>query len=106
LLSHLIPSSTIGLYRQRLHIPDHLSILIDTAVAREEAHPTDSRDALGQPPVLILVRLVDELVRLDVAVKVVRHEIVVAVLDDAVDERRELAGVAKGAGADGFEDAC
>lgn len=42
---------------------------------------------------------------IEVALKIVRDEVVVAVVDDRVDEGGELGGVAEGAGADRVEDA-
>lgn len=44
---------------------------------------------------MVLVLLVDELLRLAVRGKVIGHQVVIAVLDDAVDEGGEGAGVAK-----------
>ena len=106
-LSQSSPIGTINLPLRRLHrlhVPDHLRILVNAPIAAEEAHARHARDALGHPLVLILVRRVDQLVRLAVAVEVVRHEVVVAVVDDAVDEGGELAGVAEAAGLDGVKD--
>jgi len=94
-----------GLLFEHTHIPNHLGVLINTPVRAEEAHAGDAGDGLGEPGLLVLVGLVDEPVRVDVALEVVRDEVVVAVVDDGVDERGELARVAEGAGLDGVEGA-
>lgn len=97
--------SRIGLLlgREGLDVPDHLCVLVDAAVAAEEAHAGDGGDALCQPVLLVAVGVVDELLGLDVRGEVVRDEVVVAVVDDAVDERAEAARVAEGAGLDRLE---
>ena len=89
---------------QRFTIPNLLSIFLDAAIATEESHPRDRRDALLQPGILILVRLIHELVRLDIAIEIIGNEIVIAMLGDAVAQSGEVACVAKFVGADRFED--
>lgn len=72
-----------------LDVPDHLGILVDTSVyeslakllksepklgipvTAEESHSSNRRNRLGQPFLLVLVRLVDQLLRIDVALKVI-----------------------------------
>ena len=56
---------------QWLNVPDAIRILIDAPVTTEEAHPRHRGDASRDPFILVAVRLVDELLRLDVAVKVI-----------------------------------
>jgi hypothetical protein len=73
-------------WNQRLDIPYHLCILVDTPVTREESHSSNTGDALGNPLFLVLVCLINQVLSLAVAVEVVRDEIVVAVLDDTIDE--------------------
>ena len=68
---------------------------MNASVTAEEAHPSHARDAFLQPSFLILERLIDKLVGLDIAVEVIGNEIVVAVLNDGVAESREAAGVSK-----------
>ena len=85
----------LGFGRKWLHVPDHVRILLDTPVAAEESHPTDAGDALADPFVLVLVRLVHERLRLDVAVEIVAHQVVVSMVDDRITEGRELPSVAK-----------
>lgn len=53
---------------------------------------------------MVLVCLVDQVLRLDVARKVVRDEVVVAVVDDTIDQRRECIGVAELATANRVKD--
>ncbi len=72
---------------QWLDIPDTIRILLDTSVTREEAHPGHTRDTLAEPFILVLVCRINQVVCLQVAMEVVRDQIVVAVLDDAADER-------------------
>ena len=77
------PSLRLRCYR--LHVPDAFRILLNASVTAEEAHTTDAGDTLGDPFILVLVRLVDKGVSLDVAVKVVTDQIVVAMVNDRVD---------------------
>ena len=90
--------------RQRLHVPDHVRILLNAAITGEKPHAAHARDALADPLLLILVRLIDEVLRLDIAVEVVADEVVIAVVDDAVAEGREAARVAEHAALDRVED--
>jgi hypothetical protein len=83
-----------------LYVPDALSVLIDTSVAREEAHTCDRQDGLCCPLLGVLVALVDELLRLDVRGKVIRNEVVVTMLHDAIKQGGEALGIAKGAAVD------
>ena len=89
--------------RQGLRIPDLLGILINAPIAREEAHAAHAGDALLQPSILILESLVDQPVRLDIRREVVGHQVVIAVLGDAVAEGGEAAGVAEHPRFDGGE---
>jgi hypothetical protein len=98
------PTRLSPLRLQRLHIPDALRILVDAAITAEKAHPCHARDRLRRPLILVFVGLVDERLRLHVAVEVIRDEVVVAVVLDGADERAERAGVAEGAGLDRGED--
>lgn len=52
----------------------------------------------------MLVRLVDKLLRIDVALEVVGDQVVVTVVNDAVHQSAELAGVAESAAAHRLED--
>jgi len=88
---------------ERLKIPDHLRILLDTPITAEEAHPSDTRNALFEPSFLILVCFVDHFVRLDIAVEVVRHKVVITLIDDTVAESRKAGSVAELATLDGIE---
>ena len=93
-----------SLWRQRLHIPDALSILHDAAIAAEESHPRHALNALAYPLVLILVRLVHECLGLVVRIKIVANEVVVAMVPDTVHKRAKLASIAEGIGRDGLKD--
>lgn len=101
-LSHL--RLVILLLHQRLNIPDGLRVLVDAPVTREEAHARHREDGLGRPRLRVLVRLVDQLLSVHIRGKVVRDKVVVAVLDDAVEQCAEGPGVAKASFVDLIED--
>lgn len=82
-------------WRERLDVPNRLRIFINATVAREEAHASYARYGLGDPLLLVAEALVDELLCLAVGSKVIRHEIIVAMLDDSIHKGGEGAGVAK-----------
>lgn len=94
----------LALDLQRLHVPDSLGILVNTPVAREEAHTSNSGDGLGGPLFGVLEALVNELLRLDVRSKVVGYKVVVAMVNNAIDKRRELVGIAKRVVSNGIKD--
>ena len=91
------------LRNERLDVPDHLRILLDTPVTAEETHPADARDALLQPSILVFIRFVHERMGLDVAVEVVRHEVVIAMIGDGVAQGAEAACVSESTTFDGIE---
>jgi hypothetical protein len=95
--------SILFLGHDGLNVPYALRILVDTPVTREETHPRDSRNCLRRPLLRVLVALVNELLRLDVRRKVVRHKVVVTVVDDAVEQCREGLRIAKGTVMDAVE---
>jgi len=97
-------SPPLSTRRQRFHIPDHVRILLNTAITAKEAHPAHALNRLPRPPFLIFVGLVHQILRLHVAAEVVAHEVVVAVVGDAAAQRAEAVGVAEGVGFDGGED--
>lgn len=94
----------LDFWRQWLNVPDAISVLDDAAIAREESHAADARDALCDPFFLVPVSLVDECVGLDVTVEVIADEIVVAVVGNGVDQSRKSVLVAKHVSANGLED--
>ncbi len=89
---------------QRLDIPNHIRILLDTPITAKKAHPRHTRNALADPLFLVLVRLVHQLLRLAIAAEIVADEVVIAMVDDGIAEGGEPVGVAKGAGFDGVND--
>ena len=88
----------------RLHIPNHLRILINTPITTKEAHPAHTSNALRQPLLLIPKRLINQILRLAVAVEVIRDEVVIAMVDDSIRECREGARITKHTALDGVED--
>jgi len=89
---------------QRLNVPNTLRILINTPITREEPHARHARDALRQPLILIPIRRIHQLLRLDVAAEVVRHQVVVAMLLDRRDQVAEGPRVSERARLDAVED--
>lgn len=72
--------SAIGFRWQRLDVPDHLSIFVDATVAGEETHSGNRSDRLGQPLLLVLVRFINEVLSVNVALEVVGHKVIVAMI--------------------------
>lgn len=87
----------------RLNIPDHLRVFIDAPITAKEAHPAHTRDALGQPLFLVLVCLINQILRLAVAVEVIRDKIVVAMVNDCTRECRKGSRIAEHATLDSCE---
>ena len=101
--SHSFLLSTI-LDSKRLNIPDSVRVLLDTSVAREEAHPSHTRNTLANPFILVLVRNVNQVMRLKIALEVIRNKVIVAMLGDASNKGREGSLIAKGTFLNGVED--
>lgn len=72
-------------------------VFVDASIRAEEAHPCHACDRLGQPLVLVLVRRVNGRMCLDVAVEVVRDQVVVAMVTNSRDHCEKVVGRAKGA---------
>ena len=102
LLSSLNPPLSIR--RQRLHIPDPLRILLNTAITTKEPHPTDALDRLPRPLLLIFICLIDQILRLHIAIEIIANKIIVAVVSDAIAQSRETVRIAEGVRFDGVED--
>lgn len=68
---------------QWLHVPDALRIFVDAAVAAEEAHTGYRGDRLLDPLLLVAVGIIYQVMRLDIAVEIIRHQIVIAVVADS-----------------------
>lgn len=66
-----------------LNVPDALRILVDATVTAEESHAGNCSDAASYPLILVAVSLVNQFLRLDVAVEVIRHQVVVSVVADS-----------------------
>ena len=95
----------ILLRHHRLHIPNHIRILLNASITTKEPHPRHTSNAFANPLILIAIRLIHQLLRLDVGIEVIADKIIVAVVGDAVAQRAEARGVAEGIGFDGVEDA-
>lgn len=89
---------------QRFNIPDAFCILLDTPVAREETHASHTGDALLDPRILVFESFVDQLVRLEVAVEIVGDKVIIAMVDDGVDQGGESSLIAELAGLDRVKD--
>lgn len=88
---------------QGFDIPDALGILVDTTVGAEETHPGHAGDTLGNPFFLVAIRVVDEGVGLDVAVEVIRYEVVITMVTNSRDHSSKIIGRAECAFLDSFE---
>jgi len=87
-----------------LNTPNLIRILLNAPIAAEEPHPRHRSDALLQPGIRILKGLVHEGMGLDIAIEIIRDEVIIALVDDGVAEGGEPAGVAELAALDGVED--
>lgn len=67
-----------------LYVPDHVRILLDTAITAEKSHAAHADNRLGDPLIVVLVRLIHQRMGFDVAIEVVTDEIVIPVVDDGV----------------------
>src|SRR5436305_7278200 len=83
--SSIILTLSAILHRQRLNIPDALRVLLNASITCKETHSCDTCDALADPLILVLVRGVDQVMRLQVALEVVGDEVVVAMFGNAAD---------------------
>ena len=54
------------LHIQWLDVPDTVSVFVNATVTAEEAHASNARDALGEPCILVLVCLIDEILCFEV----------------------------------------
>lgn len=77
---------------KRLDVPNHVRILIDATIAAEEAHAGDRDDGFLEPLFLVAVRLINEMVRLDIAVEVIRNQVVVTVVANSRDHGTKVVG--------------
>ena len=93
--SSIFLATSITLDGQRLNIPDAIRVLLNASITCKEAHSCYTCDALADPLILVLVRDVDQIMRLQVALEVVGDEVEVAMFGDAVDEGRKRSYVAE-----------
>lgn len=93
------------LYIQWFDVPDTVCIFVDATITAEETHASNTGDTLGDPGILILVRSVDEILCCEVGVEVIRDKVVIAMLNNCVDEGGEGPLVAESTLLDGFENA-
>jgi hypothetical protein len=100
----IFPTLSTILDGQWLNIPDALCVLLNASITGKEAHSCYTCDALADPLILVLVRGVDQIVRLQVALEVVGDEVVVAMFGNAADEGRKWSYVAKLAALNCVED--
>lgn len=82
---------------KRLCVPDTLGILIYASVTAEESHTGNRGNRLLDPFLLVLVRLIHKLVSLVVAVEVIRHQVVIAVVTDCCNQSTKVMDRTEGA---------
>lgn len=101
------PILHLFLFRRRrvdwLYVPNRVGVLLDTAITAKKSHPAHAHNRLGHPFAVVLVRLVHQRMRFDIAIEVITDQIVISVVDDGVDQRCEAVGVTKTPGLDSFE---
>lgn len=87
-LNHILNTFFHLLLRRRrvygLYIPNRVCVLLDTAITAEKSHAAHANNRLGNPFAVILVRLIHQRMRFDVAVEVIADEIIISVVDDGV----------------------
>lgn len=82
---------------KRLDVPDTLSILVDATIRAEESHASYATDALADPLVLVAVLGVHHLLRVDVALEVVRDQVEIAVVADRRYHSTKVVGLSESA---------
>ena len=102
--SSITPTLSTIFDSQRLNIPNAFRVLLNASIACKETHSCYACDALTDPLILVLVRGVDQVMRLQVTLEVVGDEVVVAMFSNAADEGRECSYVAKLAALNYVED--
>ena len=102
--SSITPTLSTIFDSQRLNIPNAFRVLLNASITCKETHSCHACDALANPLILVLVRGVDQVMRLQVTLEVVGDEVVVAMFSNAADEGRECSYVAKLAALNYVED--
>jgi hypothetical protein len=82
---------------KRLCVPDTLGVLVYASVTAEESHTGNRGNCLLDPFLLVLVRLIHKLVSLVVAVEVIRHQVVIAVVTDGCNQGTKIMNRTEGA---------
>ena len=75
--------------------PDFLGILYHTTIRGEEPCSRSTEDTFGEPVILVLVCLVNQILGVTIALEIIRDKIEVAVVNNAINKRRELVGITK-----------
>ena len=83
----------------------HIRILLNTPITTKKPHACHTRNTLLQPSRLVLIRLIHQLMRLNIRIEIVGHEVIIPMIGDRIAQRGKAARVAKGVGFDGVEDA-
>ena len=83
----------------------HISILLNAPITTKKPHARHTRDSLLQPSLLIPIRLIHQLMRLDITVEIIAHEVVIPMIGDRITQCGKATRVAEGVGFDGVEDA-
>jgi hypothetical protein len=99
-----LPADTIRpclvIDNQWLNVPDALGVLVDASIGAEESHPRDAADTLGDPFILVTIIDVHNLLRLNVTLEVIRHQVVVSVVANGRHQRTKVVGLAEEAALD------
>ena len=92
-----------GMGRKKL---THIRILLNTSITTKKPHALATLVIVfSNQARLILIRLIHQLVRLDITIKIIAHEVIIPMIDDRITQSGEAARVAKHVGFDGVEDA-
>ena len=62
----------------------HIRILLNTPITTKKSHPRHTRNTFLQPSRLILIRLIHQLMRLNITIEIIRHEVIIPVVGNGV----------------------
>ena len=62
----------------------HIRILLNTPITTKEPHARHTRNRLLQPSLLVLICLIHQLMRLDITVEIIAHEVIIPMIGDGI----------------------